>query len=193
MNDNFKQISAFFPAETKRVFSSASQQKIQAMYEAERRKEIFFAWNKAVSQDSRNLVQHITGLFYNASDKKLTVYVDTPSWCQEISMQKHVFLTRMSQEGGSVEDIIFKVSHTRQQHPEFHTNSAVGSAIRYTQQKKQPRYGEKNIGNNLCESELAQIDKTTKNINNKELRESIKNAMIASFSLQKSKDICNKP
>ena len=192
MAGEMKNVSSFFAGETKRVFSRASAEKRQEMYAAERRKEIFKAWNEAIAFDRRGVVKHVTGLYYHAATQILTVYIDTPAWCQELLMQKHIFMTRMAEKGASVEDIVFKVSKTRKENPGFHSGSATGAAMRNSSDAHTPKFGEKNIENNLTPEELAMIHEKTKKIEDEKLRNSIEKAMISSFSLEKCKGVNKK-
>ena len=192
MADEMKNVSSYFASETKRVFSRASAEKRQEMYAAERRKEIFKAWNEAIALDRRGVVKHVTGLYYHAPTRVLTVYIDTPAWCQELLMQKHIFMTRMAEKGASVEDILFKVSKTRTQNPGFHDGSATAAAMRNAKEAHEPKFGERNIENDLTPQELEAIHVKTQKIKDEKLRNSIEKAMISSFALEKCKEIDKK-
>ena len=101
-------IGGFLGAERARLMDAATPQQIEQRQAAERRRDVFAAWN-AVAAGTRE-GKHATGLHYVAERNELIVYMDSPSWTQEMTLLREIIRARMAVGGVHVEAIAFKTS-----------------------------------------------------------------------------------
>ena len=101
-------IGGFLGAERARLMDAATPQQIEQRRAAERRRDVFAAWN-AVAAGTRE-GKHATGLHYVAERNELIVYMDSPSWTQEMTLLREIIRARMAVGGVHVEAIAFKTS-----------------------------------------------------------------------------------
>lgn len=129
----------------------------------------FVRWDSIGDERTKT---HTDGVFYLEKDNKriLIVYVDSPVWVAEFTMDKIIYLTRIKLKYNTswVDDIHFKVSSRT------HKNLS----NRYKKLKKST-----NINNfqsiELKKDERLEIDKMCSTITSTSLREKITSSMIA--------------
>lgn len=101
-------LADFLSSEAVRIFDGASEERRVQYRAAERRCEVFRAWN-AVCANTRE-GKHVTGLHFVAERNQLVVYTDGPSWTQELTMMREIIRARMERAGAVVDSIYVKTS-----------------------------------------------------------------------------------
>ena len=91
-----------------RIYDSATPEKRRQMRAAERTHEVYAAWNAVCAKTREG--QHATGLHYMPESNQLLVYMDGPSWTQEMTMMREIIRARMAALGVNVAGLIFKTS-----------------------------------------------------------------------------------
>lgn len=98
----------FISSERSRLYDGASPERRQQFHQAERRSEVFRAWNQICANTREG--KHVTGLHYIAERNELVVYTDGASWTQELTMMREIIRARMERLGGEVANIVVKTS-----------------------------------------------------------------------------------
>lgn len=101
-------LGEFLNAERVRLFDGVSDERRAQYLRAERRNEVFRAWNTVCSGTREG--KHVTGLHYIPESNELVVYTDGPSWTQELTMMREIIRARMERAGGEVDAIIVKTT-----------------------------------------------------------------------------------
>ena len=76
----------FINSERSRLFDGATPERRRQFEQAERRHDIYRAWNQICANTREG--RHVTGLHYVAERDELIVYTDGASWTQERSKLK---------------------------------------------------------------------------------------------------------
>lgn len=98
----------FINSERSRLFDGASPERRQQFRQAERRHEVYHAWNQICANTREG--KHVTGLHYVPERDELVVYTDGASWTQELTMMREIIRARMERLGGAVCNIVVKTS-----------------------------------------------------------------------------------
>ena len=85
-------LNEYLDAERRRILGAAGPERREQMARAERSREVYRAWN-AVCGGTREGA-HVTGLRYLPDTNELLVYLDTPSWTQEMTMLREIIRPR---------------------------------------------------------------------------------------------------
>ena len=101
-------LGEFINSELSRLFDGASPERRRQFKQAERRHEIFQAWNRVCANTREG--RHVTGLHYVAERDELIVYTDGAAWTQELTMMREIIRARMERLGGAVGDIVVKTT-----------------------------------------------------------------------------------
>lgn len=101
-------LGEFIDSERSRLFDAASPERRRQFERAERRHEIFRAWNRVCANTREG--RHVTGLHYVAERDELIVYTDGAAWTQELAMMREIIRARMEQVGGAVGGIVVKTT-----------------------------------------------------------------------------------
>lgn len=101
-------LTDFISAERSRIYDGASEERREQYRRAERRGEVFHAWN-AVCANTRE-GKHVTGLHYVAERNELIVYTDGAAWTQELVMMREIIRARMEAAGAAVDSIVVKTT-----------------------------------------------------------------------------------
>lgn len=101
-------LGEFINSERSRLFDGASPERRRQFKQAERRHEIFQAWNRVCANTREG--RHVTGLHYVAERDELIVYTDGAAWTQELTMMREIIRARMERLGGAVGDIVVKTT-----------------------------------------------------------------------------------
>ena len=109
----------FINSERSRLYDGATPERRQQFKQAERRREVFHAWNQLANTREG---KHVTGLHYVPERDELVVYTDGASWTQELTMMREIIRARMERLGGSVGNIVVKTTR-----PGFAKKSEVGA------------------------------------------------------------------
>ena len=95
------ELNAYLDDERRRILGAASAERREQMARAEQSRTVYRAWN-AVCGGTREGA-HVTGLRYLPDSNELLVYLDAPSWTQEMSMLREIIRARMEREGVSLD------------------------------------------------------------------------------------------
>ncbi|WP_102338144.1 DciA family protein [Collinsella provencensis] len=106
-------LGEFLSAERSRIFDGASEDRREQYRQAERRGEVFRAWNTVCANTREG--KHVTGLHFVPERNELIVYTDGASWTQELTMLREIIRARMERVGASVDNIVVKTTR-----PGFH-------------------------------------------------------------------------
>lgn len=101
-------LGEFINSERSRLFDGAPPERRRQFKQAERRREIFQAWNRVCANTREG--RHVTGLHYVAERDELIVYTDGAAWTQELTMMREIIRARMERLGGAVGDIVVKTT-----------------------------------------------------------------------------------
>lgn len=112
------ELSAYLDDERRRILGAASAERREQMARAEQSRTVYRAWN-AVCGGTREGA-HVTGLRYLPDTNELLVYLDAPSWTQEMSMLREIIRARMEREGVSLAG--FKFRTTKPGHVKSHVS-----------------------------------------------------------------------
>lgn len=98
----------FINSERSRLFDGATPERRRQFEQAERRHDIYRAWNQICANTREGC--HVTGLHYVAERDELIVYTDGASWTQELTMMREIIRARMERLGGAVGNIVVKTT-----------------------------------------------------------------------------------
>ncbi len=98
----------FINSERSRLFDGATPERRRQFEQAERRHDIYRAWNQICANTREG--RHVTGLHYVAERDELIVYTDGASWMQELTMMREIIRARMERLGGAVGNIVVKTT-----------------------------------------------------------------------------------
>lgn len=101
-------LADFVAQECSRIFDGASEERRAQYRAAERRSEVFRAWNTVCANTREG--KHVTGLHFVAERNELVVYTDGAVWTQELTMMREIIRARMERAGASVDNIYVKTS-----------------------------------------------------------------------------------
>lgn len=101
-------LGEFLSAERSRIFDGASEERREQYRQAERRGEVFRAWNTVCANTREG--KHVTGLHFAPERNELIVYTDGASWTQELTMLREIIRARMERVGASVDNIVVKTT-----------------------------------------------------------------------------------
>ena len=102
------ELNDYLDAERRRILGAASPERREQMARAEQSRSVYRAWN-AVCGGTRE-GEHVTGLRYLPDTNELLVYLDAPSWTQEMTMLREIIRARMEREGVMLSGFRFKTS-----------------------------------------------------------------------------------
>ena len=98
----------FINSERSRLFDGATPERRRQFEQAERRHDIYRAWNQICANTREG--RHVTGLHYVAERDELIVYTDGASWTQELTRMREIIRARMERLGGAVGNIVVKTT-----------------------------------------------------------------------------------
>ena len=98
----------FINSERSRLFDGATPERRRQFEQAERRHDIYRAWNQICANTREG--RHVTGLHYVAERDELIVYTEGASWTQELTMMREIIRARMDACGGAVGNIVVKTT-----------------------------------------------------------------------------------
>ena len=150
--------SGFLNAERQRILAAATPKRRAQMEAAEESRTVYRAWNAVCSGTREG--RHVTGLRYLPESNELLVYLDSPSWTQEMTLLREIIRARMERAGAHVDGLVFKTTAPG------HTPPAAKERLR-------PHAG-------LSEAECTEIERQVAPIEDQKLREALENAMRAS-------------
>ncbi len=78
------------------------------MEAAEQSRAIYRAWNTVCAGTREG--RHVTGLRYLPEPNELLVYLDSPSWTQEMTLLREIIRARMERVGAHVDGLVFKTT-----------------------------------------------------------------------------------
>ena len=167
-------IAGFIGAERRRLFDDASPERRARLEAGARRGRVISAWN-AVCAGSREGA-HVTGLHYVPDGNELVVYMDAPSWTQEMTMLREIIRARMAAHGAEVDGIVFKTSRIDPEAPARAARPRPAAAKR----PPAPRAP-------LTPQEELALSEEVSPIPDAHLREALRAAMHANLEWQKGK------
>lgn len=89
--------SGFLNAERQRILAAATPKRRAQMEAAEESRTVYRAWNAVCSGTREG--RHVTGLRYLPESNELLVYLDSPSWTQEMTLLREIIRARMERAG----------------------------------------------------------------------------------------------
>ena len=98
----------FLDAERQRVLAAATPERRAQMEAAEESRAVYHAWNTVCSGTREG--RHVTGLRYLPESNELLVYLDSPSWTQEMTLLREIIRARMERAGAHVDGLVFKTT-----------------------------------------------------------------------------------
>ena len=93
--------SGFLNAERQRILAAATPERRAQMEAAEESRAVYRAWNAVCSGTREG--RHVTGLRYLPESNELLVYLDSPSWTQEMTLLREIIRARMERAGAHVD------------------------------------------------------------------------------------------
>ena len=171
-------IGALLEGERAQLLSGASEERVEQFHAAEGRRKVYEAWNTVCGGTREG--SHVTGLYYAAESNRLVVYMDSPSWTQEMTMLREIIRARMELAGAKVDDIFIKTSRDGHRSSQKDFSRAPKQSSR-DEQVEAPRVP-------LTPEELKKVDSLVSRIDDRKLRRALKNAMIASLERSKAEE-----
>lgn len=153
--------SGFLNAERQRILAAATPERRAQMEAAEESRAVYRAWNAVCSGTREG--RHVTGLRYLPESNELLVYLDSPSWTQEMTLLREIIRARMERAGAHVDGLVFKTT-------------APGHTPPAAKQRLRPPAPHAD----LSEAERTEIECQVAPIEDQKLREALENAMRAS-------------
>lgn len=98
----------FLDAERQRILAAATPERRAQMEAAEESRAVYRAWNAVCSGTREG--RHVTGLRYLPESNELLVYLDSPSWTQEMTLLREIIRARMERAGAHVDGLVFKTT-----------------------------------------------------------------------------------
>ena len=145
--------SGFLNAERQRILASVTPERRAQMEAAEESRAVYRAWNAVCSGTREG--RHVTGLRYLPESNELLVYLDSPSWTQEMTLLREIIRARMERAGAHVDGLVERLRPATTEHPPApHAD--------------------------LSEAERTEIERQVAPIEDQKLREALENAMRAS-------------
>ena len=170
-------LSSFLGPERSRLFDGATPERREQLLAAERQRDVFRAWNEVCASTREG--QHVTGLKYLPDTNELLVYVEAGSWATEFTMMREIIRARMAVKGVDIAGFIFKTSRAG-----YVPLSGRGPA-------KPAKTTPPPIGSSpsakLSIEEQHSLDVAVAPIEDKRLKEALRNAMEASIEWKKGK------
>lgn len=157
----------FLDAERQRVLAAATPERRAQMEAAEESRAVYRAWNAVCSGTREG--RHVTGLRYLPESNELLVYLDSPSWTQEMTLLREIIRARMERAGAHVDGLVFKTTAPG------HTPPAAKERLRPALAERPPAPHA-----DLSDAERAEIERQVSPIEDQKLREALENAMRAS-------------
>lgn len=167
-------LAGFVAAERHRLFDGASADRREQLLAGERRAAVLAAWNKVV-MGSREYA-HVTGLHYAPESNELVVYLDAPSWTQEMSLMREIIRARMAACGGEVVGLVFRTSK------EGYRSNAQRQEGRTPAKRAEP--APPRARRELSEAEEREVAAATAAVEPPALREALRAAMRANLGLE---------
>ena len=164
----------FLDAERQRIMAAATPERRAQMEAAEQSRTIYRAWNTVCAGTREG--RHVTGLRYLPESNELLVYLDSPSWTQEMTLLREIIRARMERAGAHVDGLVFKTTAPG------HTPPAAKERLRPAVAERPPAPRA-----DLSESERAEIERQVAPIEDQKLREALENAMRASAEWAKGR------
>lgn len=168
-------LAGFVAAERHRLFDDASPARREQLLAGERRAKVLAAWNKVV-MGTREYA-HVTGLHYIPESNELVIYLDAPSWTQEMSMMREIIRARIAACGVEVEGLVFKTSR------DGYKSNAQRMAGKAAERRAAPK-PEKRPRRELNAEEEREIAAATADVEPSVLREALRAAMRANLGLK---------
>lgn len=159
--------SGFLNAERQRILAAATPERRVQMEAAEESRAVYRAWNAVCSGTREG--RHVTGLRYLPESNELLVYLDSPSWTQEMTLLREIIRARMERAGAHVDGLVFKTTAPG------HTPPAAKERLRPATTEHPPAPHA-----DLSEAERTEIERQVAPIEDQKLREALENAMRAS-------------
>ena len=95
--------SGLLNAERQRIPAAATPERRAQMEAAEESRAVYRAWNAVCSGTREG--RHVTGLRYLPESNELLVYLDSPSWTQEMTLLREIIRARMERAGAHVDGL----------------------------------------------------------------------------------------
>ena len=89
--------SGFFERRASAHPAAATPERRAQMEAAEESRAVYRAWNAVCSGTREG--RHVTGLRYLPESNELLVYLDSPSWTQEMTLLREIIRARMERAG----------------------------------------------------------------------------------------------
>ena len=168
--------SGFLNAERQRILAAATPERRVQMEAAEESRAVYRAWNAVCSGTREG--RHVTGLRYLPESNELLVYLDSPSWTQEMTLLREIIRARMEACGVRVSALVFKLSRRGYEAPRAASSAA-------NKVKSSPCAGLPRA--ELSSADVAAIDARVSHIKDEGLQRALKSAMGAGLSLDKTR------
>ncbi|MFR6500508.1 MAG: DciA family protein [Collinsella sp.] len=107
--------SGFLNAERQRILAAATPERRAQMEAAEESRAVYRAWNAVCSGTREG--RHVTGLRYLPESNELLVYLDSPSWTQEMTLLREIIRARMERAGAHVDGLVLKMMRGQRRPP----------------------------------------------------------------------------
>ena len=156
--------SGFLNAERQRILAAATPERRAQMEAAEESRAVYRAGCSGTREG-----RHGTGLRYLPESNELLVYLDSPSWTQEMTLLREIIRARMERAGAHVDGLVFKTTGPG------HTPPAAKERLRPAVAERPPAPHA-----DLSEAERTEIERQVAPIEDQKLREALENAMRAS-------------
>lgn len=166
-------LSGFLNAERQRILAAATPERRAQMEAAEESRAVYRAWNAVCSGTREG--RHVTGLRYLPESNELLVYLDSPSWTQEMTLLREIIRARMERAGAHVDGLVFKTTAPG------HTPPAAKERLRPAATERPPAPHA-----DLSDAERTEIERQVAPIEDQKLREALENAMRASAEWAKA-------
>ena len=167
--------SGLLNAERQRILAAATPERRAQMEAAEESRAVYRAWNAVCSGTREG--RHVTGLRYLPESNELLVYLDSPSWTQEMTLLREIIRARMERAGAHVDGLVFKTTAPG------HTPPAAKERLRpAATERLRPAATERPPAPHadLSDAERTEIERQVAPIEDQKLREALENAMRAS-------------
>lgn len=186
-------LGSFLAGERHRILDGASPERRTQLAQAEQSRAVYRAWN-AVCAGTREGT-HVTGLRYLPDTNELLVYLDAPTWTQEMTMLREIIRARMELQGVKLAGFKFRTSKAGYSSAARAHAAGAGTSTTAAQTAAaaapSPRPASIPSAAHLTPAEDAALDAAVAPIANHDLACALKNAMKASAEWKKARDAQN--
>lgn len=165
------------------VYEDASPARAEQLRRAELSRHVYRAWNQVCAGTREG--RHVTGLRYLPETNELLVYLDEPSWTQEMTMLREIIRARMDRLGVKLDGFKFRTSREEYANRAAASRNSDGEIVvagrRVVVPSERRAARTPSARHVLSSAEEKMVEESAASIDDADLARSLKEAMRASL------------